>query len=336
MTFEERVAALAPLGFTPRQTRFLVTAALHSGYCLRRQYLAFAGIRYGKNVREFLDTLVRRELARRFQYQPNRGHVYHLHATPLYRVLGQRDNRNRRHVSPAAIARKLMALNYVLSVPDAEWFGTEEDKVTFFTGECGLRSDDLPRRAYVPGTAAGKPAIRYFVEKQPIYRVPGQPGVHFVYVVQDHSGAGFEQFLHAHARLFTGLAAWSVVAVCPHGGPGLTPYRRVFDGFVASTSQPILSGNEAEIRWFFQTRQVVETGDLRTLSMRDLDRYRAVRGRLTSPQIEALYGRWLAGGTDVRSLGIELTPHRAMTGGRLVLHELPSRYSQFGPLPGVC
>ena len=27
MTFDERVTALAPLGFTPRQTRFLVTAA---------------------------------------------------------------------------------------------------------------------------------------------------------------------------------------------------------------------------------------------------------------------------------------------------------------------
>jgi len=42
MTLDDRVHALASLGLTPRQTRFLVTAALHSGYCLRRQYLAFA------------------------------------------------------------------------------------------------------------------------------------------------------------------------------------------------------------------------------------------------------------------------------------------------------
>ena len=96
MTFDERVAALAPLGFTSRQTRFLVMAALHSGYCLRRQYLAFAGVRYGKNVRDFLEALVRRQLAQRFQYQPNRGHVYHLHAKSLYRALAQPENRNRR------------------------------------------------------------------------------------------------------------------------------------------------------------------------------------------------------------------------------------------------
>jgi hypothetical protein len=62
MTFDERVSALAPLGFTPRQTRFLVTAALHSGYCLRRHYLTFTGVRHGKNVRDFFETLVRRQL----------------------------------------------------------------------------------------------------------------------------------------------------------------------------------------------------------------------------------------------------------------------------------
>ena len=38
MTFIERVQALAPLGFSDVQTRFLVTVALHSGFCLRRHY----------------------------------------------------------------------------------------------------------------------------------------------------------------------------------------------------------------------------------------------------------------------------------------------------------
>jgi hypothetical protein len=50
MTLDERAEATAVFGFTPRQARFLVTVALHSGFCLRRQYEAFAGIQYGKNV----------------------------------------------------------------------------------------------------------------------------------------------------------------------------------------------------------------------------------------------------------------------------------------------
>ena len=59
MTFDERVTALAPLGFTPRQTRFLVTAALHSGYCLRRQYQAFAGLSHGQSAQTGADQLSR-------------------------------------------------------------------------------------------------------------------------------------------------------------------------------------------------------------------------------------------------------------------------------------
>ena len=132
-----------------------MTAALHSGYCLRRQYLAFAGVRYGKNVRDFLETLVRRQLAQRFLYQPNRGHVYHLHAKSLYRALAQRDNRNRRQVSPAVIARKLMVVDYVLTLPDAEWYATEEDKVGLFTRERGIPFGDLPARVLASAAVAG-------------------------------------------------------------------------------------------------------------------------------------------------------------------------------------
>lgn len=82
MTFEERVAALDFLGLTPRQTRFVATVALHSGYCLRRQYAAFAGLAYGKNTRDFLDALVTAGVAVRESYELNRGHVYHLRANP--------------------------------------------------------------------------------------------------------------------------------------------------------------------------------------------------------------------------------------------------------------
>jgi hypothetical protein len=36
-TIDARVRALDPWRLTPRQARFVVTVALHSGYCLRRQ-----------------------------------------------------------------------------------------------------------------------------------------------------------------------------------------------------------------------------------------------------------------------------------------------------------
>ena len=66
MTFDERVQALEPLGFTPRQTRFLVTVALHSGYCLRRQYSAFAGVALRQECPRLSRRARRPQLAERF------------------------------------------------------------------------------------------------------------------------------------------------------------------------------------------------------------------------------------------------------------------------------
>jgi hypothetical protein len=336
MTFDERVAALGPLGFTPRQTRFLVTAALHSGYCLRRHYLAFAGVRYGKNVRDFFEALVRRHLAQRFLYQPNRGHIYHLHATSLYRALAQRDNRNRREVSPAVIARKLMLLDYVLTVPDAAWYATEEDKVALFTRELGIPLDELPRRDYAPTDRYSRTTTRYFIHKLPVYLNADRAVVHFVHLVNDDRGDGLARFLHDHVRLLRALPAWRVVAICPRGRRGLPVCRTVFDEFAATTWQPVTSERLAPLRGFFATRQLVERGDLRSLSVADLDRFREARRQFANAHTEALYGAWLANGDraleHAKSEAQETPSHAA----ELILQELPSTYSQFGSLPGVC
>ena len=298
MTFDERVTALAPLGFTPRQTRFLVTAALHSGYCLRRQYQAFAGLSHGQQVNDFFDALVRRKLAHSFLYQPNRGHIYHLHAKPLYRALAQRDNRNRRQVSPAVIARKLMVLDYVLTLPDAEWYATEEDKVGLFTADRAV--------------------------------------VHFVYLVNGDAGHALEQFLQDHVRLFTALPAWSVVAVCPREMGGLAACRTVFDRFAATTWEPAPQDGIGDLRWFFATRQLVEGGDLRSLSVADLDRFREARRRFTGARMEALYGGWLAHGDLAIADENDRVPQVQAPAAQLITHKIVSTYRQFGSLPGVC
>ena len=335
MTFEERITALAPLGFTLRQTRFLVTVALHSGYCLRRQYLTFAGLRYGKNVRDFLDGLVSQQLAQRFVYQANRGHVYHLHAKSLYRALEQRDNRNRRQASPAAITRKLMVLDYVLTLPHAEWYATEEDKVALFTRELGIPSGDLPSRVYAPKDRGRGATTRQFIHKLPVYRTGDRAVIHFVYLVNDATGRGLEQFLHDHVRLLGALPAWAVVAVCPRGLDGLPACRMVFTRFVSTTWRSPGDGLP-DTRWFFATRRRVESGDLRTLSVADLDRFREARRGFASARMEALYGAWLTNGDRALDHADAPEPVMRVPVVQLVERELPSTYSQFGSLPGVC
>jgi hypothetical protein len=329
MTLEDRVTAVAAFGFTPRQARFLVTVALHSGYCLRRQYEAFAGIQYGKNVREFLDGLVGQRLAERFTGRADRGHVYHLHARALYRAIGQEDNRNRRTASAAQIARKLMVLDYVLSRPGVPWYATENEKADLFVTRCGVPADALPRRTFEGTTSETTQTTRYFVHKLPIY-VAGEPPVpHFVYLTTEGSADGLTGFLRDHAPLFRHLPAWTVVAIGPVQWPGL---RAAFERYVAHAST-VASASLDDLRWYFERRRIVERGELAQIPVQDLRRFRDLRQRLDTPAYSARYAAWLASGeigpaTDGPT-GVEPSV------GQLVTETLPFSYEQFGSLPGV-
>ncbi len=335
MTFDERVRALRPLGLSPRQTGFIVTVALHGGYCVRRQYDAFAGRAHGQIVCDFFEGLVTRELMHRIVYQPNRSHVYHLQSTPLYAALGQRDNRNRRVASPAKIARKLMVLDYVLTMPGAEWVATEQDKVALFTGRFGVAPIHLPQRRYDAGDATHSGTTRYFIHKLPIFLMPADETVHFVCLVNDESGAGREQFLRDHLRLLSRLPAWAVVAVCPRHLDGLPASRTVFAKMFETAGRSAVEANGADLRWFFRARQAVDASDFRDLSITDLDRFRELRQRLTGAAVERLDATWQREG----DAGLGKVDRHALqpmaAPGRLLTCELPNRYTQFGKLAGV-
>jgi hypothetical protein len=335
MTFEQRVRALEPLGFTPRQTRFLVTVALHGGYCLRRHYQAFANIKYGKSVREFFEQLVTRGLARQIVYRRDRGYLYHLHAWSVYRSLQQDDNRNRRKTGPALIARKLMLLDYVLSIRDAEWFATEQDKVTLFTNGFQVPVACLPRRVY-QSSAHGEQTTRYFVHKLPIALMNENHTVRFVHLVSDVSGQALAQFLADHALLFDRLPAWSVAAVCPGHLRGLDACEAIFQQFVSGRHFASSDG-PMELSWYFSTRRKVEREEFGRLSIEDISRFREARQRFAGTDVEALYERWMRDGDVVLKGEPNAEPLRR-TGlpPQIVMQWLPGKYEQFGSLPGVC
>jgi hypothetical protein len=326
MTFDQRVQALASLRLTDRQTRFLVTVALHSGYCLRRQYLAFAGVRYGKNVRDFLDGLVRRGLALRFTYRLDRGHVYHVHARALYRALQQEDNRNRRVASPALIARKLMLLDAVLSEPDAAWYATEADKVDLFTSRYGVEPADLPQHPFETDDE-GRPHPRYFVRKLPIY-LAGDPVVpHFVYLASDTSTEAFAQFLRDHRPLLGRLPGWAVVIVKPAHVPDLPDHATVF--WQVLRGEP--GACDPHLGRLFAIQRLVEEGHLSQVSVADLHRYREARHLLTPRRMRRLYAAWLADG----DAGVASPAVGSAGVGALLIRTLPHAYEQFGSMAGV-
>jgi hypothetical protein len=333
-TFEHRAQALEPFGFTPRQARFLATVALHSGYCLRRQYVAFAGVRYGKNVRDFLDALVDRRLAERFSVRADRGHVYHLSSRTIYRAIGQTDNRNRRDASAALMARRVMVLDFVLAHGDVEWLATEADKLDLFADRFGVPRHDLPRRVYASSRPDVEPTTRFFPHKLPIAVVGDPPVTQFVYLAAEHVGGGFDAFLQDHAGLFGRLFAWTVVAVGPPGLPALASCESAFEGFLARPTVGLVLRSD-DLRWYFATRKAVEGGELARLAVTDIDRFRALRERFRGAAFDAVYADWLTRGDAALADPDQMTRAPRRSVGRLVIETLPFDYTQFGSLPGV-
>lgn len=335
MTCEDRVRALAPWGFTPRQTRFLVTVALHGGYCLRRQYATFAGIQYGKNVCDFLEALVERHIAARVTFRADRGHVYHLQARALYRALEQADNRNRRRASAALIARKIMVLDYVLAHPEVDWIATEQDKVALFTEHYRIPVADLPQRVFQASRPGVPDTTRYFIHKLPVGVTPEPGGVSFVCLVTDTTGGALKAFLADHGRLFTRMPGWTVVAIGSHSA-ALASCEAVF---ARCREQPVAvsaAPSWQDLRWLVATRPLVDRGEWARLSVADIDRFRTLRDRCGAAVFDDLYAQWCAEG-DAALGALAPVDHGgpARSVGRLVTARLPFDYSQFGSWPGV-
>ena len=322
------------MGFTARQAQFLTVVGLHSGYCLRRQYAEFTGVAYGKNVRDFLDHLVTLGLARRLTFRRDRGHIYHLFARSIYAALQQRDNRNRRHASPALIARKLMLLDYVLLQPDREWFVTEEEKVQLFLNTLDLPSYAVPHRAYTAARPAVAPTVRYCVQKLPIFLTREPLKVHFVCLVTDAWARDIAIFLREHASLLTQLP-YSLVVVRPAHISSDEQCRAAYALAARTLTAPAGALDAATVGWYFEARRRIEIGELRTLSVEDIRRYRVSRRRAAGA-LEGAYRRWVELGYPAFQAVEELAAPGASAGANeLVLVTLPHRYEQFGTMPGV-
>jgi hypothetical protein len=336
MTFDERMQILRLLDLTRRQRAFLVTVALHGGFCLRRQYVTSTGRQHDEQAGAFLEGLVARGLASRFAFRRHRGYLYHLDARSIYEALGHDEARRARYASPELIARRIMLLDYVLAVRTADWYATEQDKVALFVRQFAVPLEDLPQRVYRAGTPAE--ITRYFVHRLPIAveRTGTEPTL--VYLAVHRHGAAFQHFLHDHARLLGRLSTWTIVVVCRRHTQSLPRCRAIFERFVSGASAALTRGTADSARAYFVARQAVEGDQIAGLSAADIDRFRAARRRFSAPAYESLYANWRVRGDAVLT---QDTFGRGAAGlrmgaGRLVVHELASQYEQFGSLGGRC
>lgn len=295
MTFAERAAAVQALGFTPRQAAFLTIVVLNGGYCLRRQYSG-----------DFLDQLVERKFAERIAFRPDRGSIYHVIGRSVYAAIHQDSHRIRRQASPPVIARKVMVLDFVLAHPELDWYATDADKMDLFVNRLGIPPDVLQPQLLGQKRTNVLSTTRYWIQKLPVF--VADRAVHFVCLVLDPQASGIEPFVREHAPLLRHLPSWSLHAVSPErvttDGACNAAYQR------ALVAASLASVSKADLAWYTSSRELVAAGNLRDLTVSDLNRYRT---------LTATIGTRL----DIRGIG------------PLVLHPLPHSYSQFGSFAGL-
>ncbi len=329
MTFDERVQAVARVGVTERQARFLVTVMLHSGVCVPRQYAHFCGIVHGQKTRKFFAKLVRLGYATGHDCRHNRALLYHVHHKALYRVVGESESRFRRPLTLAHAIQRLMVLDAIVENPELVWLGTTDEKLAHLTTLTRIEPTQLP---HVTTGQRDERTVRYFPERLPIGIHPAGRGV-LVYVITSADLDEFRTFLQRHAALLRALSVWTLRIVVP-------PHLAVMEKFAREAVEtqlltPLRDEVIDEMAWYFEQARKHPAP---SRSFNDLDeRFYRGRSAFAGSRFKVLYRLWKQDGeavlAEVRSPALA----DAVKGGsgRIEILQSGHRYNHLSPLVAV-
>jgi hypothetical protein len=327
VTDAERIAAVAKLGFTPRQAGFLVTVAMHSGVCLSRHYATFTGLVWGQVVRDFFAMLVKQRFATACPCARQGANLYHVQNKTIYRAIGEPDSRFRRPTPVARAVERLMVLDAVLADPDVVWLGPERDKVAHFRACTSLPDDEMPRLIFRGPKGS---TVRYFPDRLPIGCHPDGRAPVFLYLVRAWDPFEFRMFLQRHGALLRALAEWRLRLLVPTHLEGAEERHEVACWNELAT--PLTPDALDELRWYFERRRAL--GETSTDS--NEQRYRRAHVKFSAPRFRALYRQWNDLGDGLLELQGSHLLGEALERrtGRVDCHVLQRQYSHLSPLVG--
>ncbi|MGO9096964.1 MAG: hypothetical protein ACLQGV_17290 [Bryobacteraceae bacterium] len=329
------VAALQRFGYTERQAAFLRIVALHSGYFLARQYDLFADSVAGGPRKRLIDQLVARGHSKELSFCGKTA-IYHLCARRLYAALEIENSRNRRPHQPFVLKAKLMALDLILSHPEAQFLATEHDRVELFTDILKLPRTTLPVKFYASKARATRTA-RYFVDRNPIFLSAAAEGaapiVGFAYI--DAGGdttAGFRSYLAQYRRLLAALEGFRLVYVASTSR-FVEQARKDFSkllGFDDSMGRE-RAIEPARLIEHFQARACHERRDYTGFDMAKIDRLADELKQFSGPRFDALFRVFQSqGAPDMLAELARLKTAKAAAHGVFEAQVLPHSYAFLG------
>lgn len=324
-------AALQEIGYTAREAQFIELAALHSGYFVRRQFNAFLGQPRGRAAADFIEKLFRRNHATCDLFFRH-AHIYHLSAKPLYALLGQPDNRHRRHRSAFGIKAKLMALDYVLARREDRFLATEDARVEYFI-EHGVDRTRLPQLVY-RARRGGRTTARYFVEKFPLAVYPdGSIGLTYI-DAGEYAVDGLDTFLKRYTPLIVSVPDVRLTYVADtdrnfaQATRRFEAWRKAADDLLGVPRDPDVIARRLR---HFADLQMIEMNQLAKFPAERFPEFRSDRKRFQNRECMALYRVWQDGGDDAVRTEIEhATQTSALRRVEFATYRLPHDYSALG------
>jgi hypothetical protein len=290
----DHIAAVESLGYTPDEARFPYIAATYSGYFVPRQFIAFAGVKWGKRSDHFTRKLESRGHATWREY-PHLDGVYHLFSKTLYRVIDKESLRNNRRHSIEFIRTRLVLLDFVLANQHYDYLETESDKVSYFRESLGIPTIALPAKPYA-GSSHLEPTLRYFVDKFPLFRdatgdSAGAP-VTLSYVDAGAASlAGFRHHLDAYKPLLSSLPEFHFLYL----SDSTVHFAGAQRCFAAFANRTLRDNPSAEILRYFRLRAAWDQKQYGQFSNEAIEWLNQATARFDGDDTERLYGAWSAG-----------------------------------------
>ena len=287
------LTALESLGYTDEEARFLYLVATHSGYFVARQFLAFAGVQWGKRTTLFWNKMHSKKHTRTGQ-MPKHGTVYHLFSRKIYRQIGRENLRNRRQHEIEYIEARIAMLDFVLGNPGLSYLETEPAKVAYFNGELKVGLQHLPSRTY-QGSRTVPPTLRYFVDRFPMFLQAGSSApsaVTFSFIQGPEANlSSFVHHLQDYLPLFRELREFRFLYLARLDAH-FAKARELFQSLVMI---PLESNPADDLLRYFSIRKAWDLRQYASLSEGDLIFRNLAKERFCGQRFEHFYRAWKAG-----------------------------------------
>jgi hypothetical protein len=314
------IRELRKFGYTERESAFLYLVGVHSGYFLRRQYLAFIEREDGAMVQRFLQKVAELQHVQPVEYAAGR-HIYHLKSKLIYRILGQEDSQNRRVKGDRQILARLMQVDYLLDHFGEQFLETSQQKRAFFREKLNVPLESFPQTRYGNN---GTPC--YFPDRFPIAvkQESGQsiPLVTLVFIDDGlRSISAFVRWLEQHTQLLKTLHLADVIYTSGNSRNFEDAEREFLHRFPASSATSEMPRGLEHFLAYLQirTRYDRKTGGFSMDEMRTL---REGMELYTSPEKKALLAAWEMGSTTEAKIRARFEPQSR----QISIHGYPLEY----------